>query len=350
MSRLNCLSVMLTLAGIVSATISPSVRGCSRILYETGTGSYIVGRSMDWNDFNAKTSLWVFPQGLKRDGNAGNNSVKWTSKYGSLVASFYDAATVDGMNEKGLAGNVLYLAESDYGDPAEIGKPTLSIGGWLQYLFDNYATVKEVVDAMQDPPFAVVAPVLPNGRAASGHLSISDPTGDSAILEYLDGKLVIHHGPQFTIMTNSPTYDQQLALTAYWDQIGGKNMLPGTISAADRFVRLSYNLKSSPNFKDRDIAIAAVMSQMRAIGVPLGMEDPDRPNISSTLWRSVIDHDANRYYFESAILPAVFWVDLEKFDLKPGAKVLMLPIERGQPYAGEVSAQFQAAEPFEWLK
>ena len=57
-------------------------------------------------------------------------------------------------------------------------------------------------------------------------------------------------------MTNSPVYDQQLALNAYWDLIGGDRMLPGTISAADRFVRLSYALKASPKFKDRDMAVA----------------------------------------------------------------------------------------------
>jgi penicillin V acylase-like amidase (Ntn superfamily) len=122
-------------------------------------------------------------------------------------------------------------------------------------------------------------------HGATGHLSISDASGDSAILEYLDSKLVIHHGPQYRVMTNSPTYDQQLALNAYWDLIGGDKMLPGTISAADRFVRLSYHLKASPKFKDRDLAVASAFSQIRTISVPLGMSDPDHPNISSTLWR-----------------------------------------------------------------
>jgi choloylglycine hydrolase len=30
-------------------------------------------------------------------------------------ASFYELASVDGMNEPGLVANVLYLVESDYG-------------------------------------------------------------------------------------------------------------------------------------------------------------------------------------------------------------------------------------------
>lgn len=143
-------------------------QACSRILYETGNGTHITRRSMDRNDPTVKTALWVFPRGMERDGGIGTNSVKWTSQYGSVIASFYDAGVADGMNEKGLVGNLLYLADSDYGDPAKTSKPTISIGAWLQYFLDNYATVKVAVEAMADPPFTVVAPVLPNGRAA-GH-------------------------------------------------------------------------------------------------------------------------------------------------------------------------------------
>ena len=322
---------------------------CTRIKYETGTGTYITGRGMDWNDPTAETDLWVFPRGMERDGGIGKNPAKWTSKYGSVVASFYNAATADGMNEKGLVGNVLYLAEADYGDAAKTNKPTLSIGAWVQYFLDNFATVAESVEAMKDDPFTIVAPVLPNGRAAAVHTSLSDPSGDSAILEYLDEKLVIHHGPECEVMTNSPVYDQQIAINAYWDLIGGNRMLPGTINAADRFVRLSYSLKSSPKYKEREMAVASVFSQMRAIGVPLGMADPDHPNISATLWRTVGDHDARRYYFESTIRPAIFWVDLDKVNLDSGANVMKLETLGPKILAGEVSSEFKPAEPFKFM-
>lgn len=322
---------------------------CSRIEYETGTGTFITGRGMDWNDPTAKTRLWSFPKGMSKDGGTGADPLVWNSQYGSVVASFYDAGSADGMNEAGLVANLLYLAESDFGDAAVAGKPTISLGAWAQYFLDTFATVAEAVDAMQDPPFTVIAPVLPNGRAATMHLCLSDPTGDSAIIEYLDGEPVIHHGPEFRVMTNSPIYEQQLALNAYWDLIGGDNMLPGTISAADRFVRLSYNLKASPKFEDREMAVAAVFSQMRAIGVPLGMADPDHPNISATLWRAVSDHDARRYYFESTIKPAVFWIDIDNVDLTPGASPMMVDVNGPKALAGEISGELEAAEPFKWL-
>jgi len=335
---------------LAAATVAaPAAWACTRVLYETGTGTYIVGRSMDWNDLTMPTDFWVFPRGMARDGGVGPGSITWTSKYGSVILSVYDLATSDGINEAGMAGNLLYLAESDFGDAAARDKPTLSVGAWLQYLLDNYATVAETVAAMQSDPFTVVTANAPNGRPASVHIALSDPTGDSAILEYIGGKLQIHHGPQYKVMTNSPPYQQQIAIDSYWDLVGGKNFLPGTISAADRFVRASYALKVSPKYKDRRDAIAAVFSQMRSIGVPLGMSDPDKPNISSTLWRTVIDHDAKRYYFDSVINPSVIWVDLDKVDFSPDAKPMKLQVSVPQDVGGDVSAKFEPAPPFTFL-
>ena len=81
---------------------------CTRILYETGNHSYIVGRTMDWA-VDPHSDLWSFPKGMERDGGVGPKSVEWTAKYGSVIASFDNVVTVDGMNEAGLVANTLYL-------------------------------------------------------------------------------------------------------------------------------------------------------------------------------------------------------------------------------------------------
>jgi penicillin V acylase-like amidase (Ntn superfamily) len=70
-------------------------------------------------------------------------------------------------------------------------------------------------------PFTIVAANAPNGRAATVHVSRSDPAGDSAILGYIGGKLQIHRGSECMVMTDSPVYDQQIAINAYWELIGG---------------------------------------------------------------------------------------------------------------------------------
>jgi choloylglycine hydrolase len=125
-------------------------------------------------------------------------------------------------------------------------------------------------------------------------------------------------------------------------------MLPGTINAADRYVRVSYLLNSSPKFEGR-MAVASVFSIMRAIGVPLGMEDPDHPNISATLWRSVSDHAARRYYFESTLQPAVFWVDLANLDLSEGAGPMSVKVDGPDMLAGEISGALKPSEAFNWM-
>jgi penicillin V acylase-like amidase (Ntn superfamily) len=338
-----CVAMAMTFAPLQHA------EACTRLVYETGTGTYITARGMDWNDPTASTSLWVYPRGMEQTGGAGDNPITWASKYGSVFASFYDAANADGMNEAGLVANVLYLAESDFGDPAETGKPTLSVGAWAQYFLDNFATVAEAVAAMEDAPFTVIAPTLPNGRAAAVHLSISDPSGDSAIFEYIDGALQIHHGKEYNVMTNSPVFEEQLALKNYWRIIGGNRFLPGTINAADRFVRMDYLLSSTPKYEDDDLATAAGFSLIRAIGVPLGMEDPDHPNISMTLWRTVADQGNMIWYFESVVDPSVLWVDLKGIDFSEGSGTRTIPLGRDTRFAGEVSAEFQPAEPIVWM-
>jgi len=323
---------------------------CTRILYETGTGTFITGRGVDWNDPSAHPILFSYPRGMKQNGGAGERSLEWTSQYGSLFTTFYGVVSVDGLNEKGLAVNNLYLAEADYGDPGKSETPRLMVGAWVNYYLDNFATVEEAVKATSGDDFTVVAPVLPNGRAAAGHLSLSDASGDSAILEYLDGKLTIHHSREHKVMTNSPVFDEQLAINAYWKLVGGNRFLPGTINAADRFVRVSYLLDASPKYEDHDMAVASVFSLMRSIGVPLGMADPDHPNISATLWRNVTDHDEKRYYFESALKSAVFWVDLEKVGMAESSGVKSIDVLASETLAGEISAKFQRTEPIVWGK
>ena len=84
-------------------------RPCTRVVYKGEKDLIITARSMDWKE-DIGTNLWIFPRGMERNGEVGPNSVKWTSKYGSVIASAYDIASTDGINEKGLVANLLWLA------------------------------------------------------------------------------------------------------------------------------------------------------------------------------------------------------------------------------------------------
>jgi penicillin V acylase-like amidase (Ntn superfamily) len=228
-------------------------------------------------------------------------------------------------------------------------RPSISISAWAQYVLDNFATVAEAVTALQQEPFYVVPVETPDGHAGTVHLAISDVSGDSAIFEYVAGKLVIHHGRQYQVMTNSPVYDQQLALNAYWQQIGGTIMLPGTNRAADRFVRASFYINAIPKTAAIDEAVASTFGVIRNASVPLGITTPGEPNISSTIWRTVSDHKNKRYFFESARSPNVFWVNLADLNFAAGQPVKKLTLTGGAVFAGNAAAQFKPAEAFKFL-
>lgn len=338
-------------AALSLATAAAPALACTRLVYLGPDGNIVTARSMDWKT-DILTNLWILPRGIARTGLAGPNSIAWTSRYGSVVASGFDVSTADGVNEAGLAANVLWLTESAY-PPHDGAKPGLSIALWAQYMLDNFATVAEAVAALETQPFVVVTADLPDGSMlATLHLSLSDPTGDSAVVEYIDGKQVIHHGREYQVMTNSPSFDEQLALASYWHDIGGA-MLPGTNRAADRFVRASYYVKAVAQQAEPDRAVAAAISIIRNASVPYGLASADAPYVSSTRWRSAVDHKRRIYFFESALTPNTFWVDLRKIDFaRDTGKVRKLELGPSQDvtYDGDATGDFKEAVPFTFMR
>ncbi len=325
----------------------PDSQACTRAVYLGPENTIITGRTMDWRE-DPKSNLYIFPRGMERTGGNGENAIRWRSKYGSVIAAGYDIGTADGMNEAGLVANLLYLTESEYSRPGDT-RPVLGISAWTQYVLDNFATVREAVEELSEDRFRIDNPDIPNGAKSTMHLAISDASGNSAIFEYIDGKLEIHEGRQYQIMTNSPVYREQITLNDYWEQIGGLVMLPGTNRASDRFVRASFYINAVQQSSDPRVAVAAVFSVMRNVSVPLGISTPGQPNIASTRWRSVADQKNKIYYFESTLNPDIFWVDFSNIDFNTGAPVKKLTLTGGKIYSGNAAAKFEPSQPFSFL-
>jgi choloylglycine hydrolase len=68
-----------------------------------------------------------------------------------------------------------------------------------------------------------------------------------------------------------------------------------------------------------------------------------------TLWRTVADHKARVFYFESAVFPSVSWIDMSKVDFNEGTEPKVVRVERGVPLAGELSGSLKIAQPLKWL-
>lgn len=338
-------------SAILSLTLAAATvaEACSRAVYFGLEGQTVTGRTMDWFISDMDTNLWLYPRGLDRVSNT-KTPLSWTSKYGSVVTTIYEGAAADGMNEAGLVANLLYLPQSVY-PPETAGdtRPTLPNSAWVQYVLDNYATVAEAVADLEKETFRLVAIQAPTGEPGTVHLSISDASGDSAIFEYLDGKLVIHHGRQYQVMTNAPPFSEQLALDAYWKSIGGALMLPGTNRAADRFVRASYYINEATQTADPRRAVATVFSVMRNVSVPIGVKLPGQPNIADTLWLTVADQKNKVYYYQDTNSPSILWVNLNKLDLAEGSGARRLLMDGNPDLAGDQTAGFQPADLFDFI-
>ncbi|MCX6363055.1 MAG: linear amide C-N hydrolase [Actinobacteria bacterium] len=325
---------------------------CTRALWssggEPGKGIVVVGRNMDWME-DTRTNLWALTRGIARDGMTSGETVRWTSRYGSVVAAMYDVVCVDGVNEKGLAVSGLYLTEADYGERDE-RRPGLAISVYGQFLLDMFATVAEAVAWCETSDYQVCSAALgSSGKPGTGHIALADAAGDSAIIEFLDGVQHVHHGTQFTTMTNSPPFDQQIAALPDYAGFGGVKPLPGTTQADDRFVRTAYYLAHLPATDDERQAIASVLSVTRGAAQPFGTVDPARPNISATRWSTVADLTDKVYYFESTTSPNIVWVRLDALDFSPGAPALKLDLVSDPDRVGDVSAAFAPGETLAYL-
>lgn len=329
----------------VTFTALPA-QSCTRFLWNNNRLGVFVARTMDWPE-TTEPVLTVFPRGMKRvGGRVGSvvvvkeNPASWTSKYGSLVTTVYGIGAADGLNEQGLGMHMLYLNATDFG-PRNAAKPGVHAGLWGQYLLDNAATVREALQAMEN---IQVVMTEAHGHKATVHLALEDASGDSAILEYVEGKLVVHHGREHRIMTNDPIYDLQLKLLKERDfsNPSSDTPLPGNVKATDRFQRTAYFAAMLPEPKQEREAVAGAFAIARNASVPFGAPYK-KFGIYNTEYRTVANLTTRRYYFELTTSPNVIWVDLAKMELAPGTPVKALNPDDVE-LSGNVTDKFSTIE------
>jgi penicillin V acylase-like amidase (Ntn superfamily) len=337
------------IATLVIVMFSSPGSTCSRVLWNDNGHAVLVGRNMDWFE-DIRSNIWVLPRGMERDGLSAENPLRWTSRYGSVIITAYDVGTADGVNEAGLAGHMLYLPETSVAQRDE-SQPGLSMSLWVQYYLDSFATVAEAIEATRDNPYQLRMGVEPSsGKPSTVHIALNDASGDSAILECINGEVKIYHDRSYTIMTNQPTFDKQLENLGQYRGFGGDKRLPGTHEPGDRFVRGAYYVQHLPRPTTDREAVASLMSVMRNVSAPFGIADPERPNVSTTVWRTITDLTNRVLYFDSVLSPQIFWLDLEKMNFEAGQPVRKLVVVDRFDHMGDVSGMPLPATMFEFLR
>src|SRR5690606_5182496 len=99
-----------------------------------------------------------------------------------------------------------------------------------------------------------------------------DSSGDSAIVEYIGGQPVVHHGREYQLLTNDPSYDEQLKNLARYDFTNSTRQtpLPGNVDPVQRFIRAAYFLQKLPEPKTEREAMAGILAIARNASVPFG--------------------------------------------------------------------------------
>lgn len=334
-------------AALLAAGVWVSANACSRVVYKSDKNIVMVGRTLDWRT-PIPTNIYVYPRGVTKQSMPTGPRLDWTAKYASVVAVGYDGGVTEGMNEKGLVMNGLFCKGSIYPTPTpeDTSLPVVSLAMLVSYFIDNFATVDEAYVWLENNPFAIYGQTFDGGTVSALHWALTDTTGETAVMEYVDGKLNLYRGQDYRVLTNDPPMAQMKAIEKYWETVGGTNMLPGTVRSTDRFVRASFFINHVPTDFDYDKALGCIESIMGTVSVPLGYELPGEPNVSSTQWRSVADITGGKYYFRLTESPGDFWVDMGRLELHDGAPILKFDTAAHKGYIGCANKYLEKTKGF----
>ena len=171
--------------------------GCSTLSVVSADGTRLMGRNFDWQDCQCIIAK-VNPKGGYRYISAFNPDFLgfgpgwkpegFANQYMALATLF---AALDGVNEKGLA-----IADLTAGQNAEIhqdnGKPDLTTTCAIKYLLKTAASVDEAIALLEGIDFH-------SDIGTVHHLSISDASGRSVVVEWVGDRMIVTDAP---IVTN----------------------------------------------------------------------------------------------------------------------------------------------------
>ena len=279
-----------------------------------GKGEVLFGRNYDWMIGDAL--IFVNKRGVAKTASVEDSSsppAKWVSKYGSVTFNQYGRENpTGGMNEVGLVVEQMWLDESIY--PTD-SRPAIGTQEWMQYVLDTSATTTEALKN---------ASAIRIASDVRVHYLINDKNGNTASVEFLNGKLVSHTGNELPVQTlTNDTYEKSISYSL------AKSWTDATTSGSlDRFTRASVKTEEfARNPKSEQAAVDyafAVLSNVAQKGF--------------TQWSIVYDQKRGKIYFRTLQSPEIKSIDTRAFDYSCGTVVKMLDIHVKEP--GDVTAKF----------
>ena len=323
-------------------------RACTSLVLDGNDGGVIYGRTMEFG-IPLQSAMLHTPRGFANegvgpDGTAGKGK-SWKSKYAIIGANVFGLPYyVDGMNEVGLAGGLLNAPNTAVYQDVPSGQEGNSIAPQqlLNYVLGNFANVQEAREGL--PEILVSnSPMKQWGGVPKARMTLHDAQGNSIVVEYLKGQLVITDNVIGT-MTNDPPFSWHLANIGNYVNLSGTDKapmevkgvefpaassgngmhgLPGSMLSSDRFVRASLFVLNTPGNASTDEQHKRVWHILNNFDIPMGAI---HLNASSgygggsdsyeyTEWTAVADLKNKTYSLRSFANPGVLTSDFKSFNL-----------------------------------
>ncbi|WP_245278254.1 choloylglycine hydrolase family protein [Methylosinus sp. PW1] len=341
----------LALAPLALALALAPAGACTSFLLKAADGARVYGRTLEFG-FPLESEAIVIPRNhaARATGPDGKPGWGWKSRYAIAgLNAFGLPVVVDGMNEKGLAGGILYFPGfAGYADPktADAGH-ALAPWDFLTWALGNFASVEELRAALDT--IAIVDIVQPNlGIVPPFHYTLHDANGASLVVEPIGGRLKIYENP-LGVVTNAPSFDWHLTnLRNYVKlspvdapplKIAGESFaplgagsgllgIPGDPTPPSRFVRaVGMTLSAEPQ-KDAAGAVRLAEHILNNFDIPLGLvrvTPQDTSRFEFTQWSSIADLSGRVYYVKSYDNQTLRSIDLTKSELE-GRSVRAAPL------------------------
>jgi len=314
---------------------------CTGIRLKPEDGSVICARTLEFGT-DLQSNIVVIPRGKTFVGSTpdGRPGLRWTTKYGTVGANAFGMpVTVDGLNERGLAVGLFYFPNYAKYQPIAPNDLERTLAPWElgTFLLGTAANVDEALAAARNVRVGEV--VQRNfGFVPPCHYVIHDAAGNCSVIEFVDGKMVVHDNP-LGVFTNSPTFDWHLTNLRNYTNLRITNVppvdlvginlsgfgqgngllgLPGDFTPPARFVRAVAFAQSSVPAKSAREGVLQAFHILNQFDIPRGAvrEVSDgHEHIDYTLWTSAADLANRRYYFRTFANSQIRVVDLAKVNL-----------------------------------
>lgn len=333
-------TAILVTAAIV-ACISSTAPACTGITIKPKDGSVIFARTLEFAA-DLESNVIIVPRGTEYVGTApeGKPGLAWTTKYGTVgVNAFGMPVVLDGLNEKGLSVGLFYFPGFAEYQVVKAEDARKALAPWEigSFLLGTCSDIQESIAAANSVLVGDVV-LKQMGFVPPVHLILTDASGRSVVLEYVDGALKVHDNP-FGVMSNAPTFDWHMTNLSNYVTLTKKNQervdlagkeirglgqgsgmlgLPGDFTPPSRFVRaVAFSKTARPveHAKDGVLQAFHILNQFdipkgAAQGIEHGHEVYDY-----TLWTSAADLKNLRYYYRTFDNSRIRMVDMKAIDL-----------------------------------